>query len=181
MTPIINSRFGEKESNPHDLVQSQVAYQLADPRECPAGIEPASPDWESGAWTARPRAQEAEGEGVEPSRLIARPGSGRVQSPICLPFRTAAVAGLEPAIFWLTASRLTIWPHRNKGVRNEGFEPTALATRTPRSAKLSYFLNQSAWLDLNQRSPASRAGGWNRALLHAERMHPAGFAPALPA
>jgi hypothetical protein len=29
----------------------------------------------------------AEGEGVEPSRLIAHPGSGRVPSPIGLPFR----------------------------------------------------------------------------------------------
>lgn len=27
------------------------------PRECPAGVEPASPDWKSGAFAARPRAQ----------------------------------------------------------------------------------------------------------------------------
>ena len=48
----------------------------------------------------------AEGEGVEPSRLVARPGSGRVPSPVGLPFRV-----------------------------------------------------QSGWLDLNQRGPASEAGG----------------------
>ena len=48
----------------------------------------------------------AEGEGVEPSRLIARPGSSRVPSPVGLPFRC-----------------------------------------------------QSGWLDLNQRGPASEAGG----------------------
>jgi hypothetical protein len=32
-------------------------------------------------------ARTAEGEGVEPSRLVARPGSGRVPSPVGLPFR----------------------------------------------------------------------------------------------
>src|SRR5262245_17611380 len=48
----------------------------------------------------------AEGEGVEPARLVARPGSGRVPSPVGLPFRL-----------------------------------------------------QSGWLDLNQRGPASDAGG----------------------
>ena len=40
---------------------------------------------------------QAEGEGVEPSRLIARPLSGRLPSPVGLPFRKAAVAGIEPA------------------------------------------------------------------------------------
>ena len=39
-------------------------------RECPAGIEPASPAWKAGTFAARPRAHvvKAEGEGVEPSR-----------------------------------------------------------------------------------------------------------------
>src|SRR5262245_39431707 len=30
---------------------------LADPRECPAGIEPACPAWKAGAFAARPRAR----------------------------------------------------------------------------------------------------------------------------
>src|SRR5207302_9300776 len=47
----------------------------------------------------RPLAQghtQAEGEGVEPSRLIAQPFSGRSPSPIGLPFRHPR-AGLRPA------------------------------------------------------------------------------------
>src|SRR5208282_391341 len=35
----------------------------------------------------RPRAHKAEGEGVEPPRLIARPLSGRLPSPVGLTFR----------------------------------------------------------------------------------------------
>jgi hypothetical protein len=55
------------------------------------GFEPRSPGWKPGvvpldqsrsAFDSR-----AEGEGVEPSRLIARPSSSRVPSPIGLPFR----------------------------------------------------------------------------------------------
>ena len=34
---------------------------LADPRECPAGIEPALPDWKPGTSAARPRAQSCGG------------------------------------------------------------------------------------------------------------------------
>ena len=55
---------------------------IAGPRECPAGIEPALPVWKTGAFADRPRAQEAEGERVELSRLSARPFSGRLPSPI---------------------------------------------------------------------------------------------------
>ena len=67
---------------------------LADPRECPAGVGPACPAWKAGAFAARPRARcsfAAEGEGVEPSRLIARRFSKPLPSPVGLPFRKAAV------------------------------------------------------------------------------------------
>ena len=80
-------QLGEKELNLHLLVQSQAAYRLADPRECPVGVEPTCSAWKTDAFAARPRAQKAEGEGVEPSRLIARPFSGRLPSPIGLSFR----------------------------------------------------------------------------------------------
>src|SRR5262249_47524458 len=60
---------------------------LADPRECPVGIEPTYLVWKTRTFATRPRAQ-AEGEGVEPSRLIARPFSRRLPSPIGLPFRS---------------------------------------------------------------------------------------------
>ena len=57
----------------------------------------------------------AEGEGVEPSRLIARPLSGRLPSPVGLPFRKAAVAGIEPATRRLTGARpYQHRPHRNR-------------------------------------------------------------------
>ena len=72
---------------------------LADPRECPAGVGPAFPAWKAGAFAARPRARcsfAAEGEGVEPSRLIARRFSKPLPSPVGLPFRKAAVTGIEP-------------------------------------------------------------------------------------
>jgi hypothetical protein len=52
------------------------------------GVEPRSPGWKPGVVPLdQSRKEQAEGEGVEPSRLIARPGSGRVPSPIGLPFR----------------------------------------------------------------------------------------------
>jgi hypothetical protein len=81
--------FGKEDSNPHRLIQSQGAYPLADSRERHARVELAYPVWKTSAWTARPMTRsdaEAEGEGVEPSRLIARPVSSRVPSPFGLPF-----------------------------------------------------------------------------------------------
>lgn len=57
----------------------------------------------------------AEGEGVEPSRLIARPASNGVPSPIGLPFHKAAVAGIEPASGRLTAA----YPYQHGSHRNE--------------------------------------------------------------
>jgi hypothetical protein len=50
---------------------------------------------------------------------------------------------------------------RNQSVRKVGFGPTAPASRTLCSTRLSYFLRrvESAWLDLNQRSPTSQIGG----------------------
>jgi hypothetical protein len=52
------------------------------------GVEPRSPGWKPGVVPLdQSRGMEAEGEGVEPSRLIARPDSSRVPSPFGLPFR----------------------------------------------------------------------------------------------
>src|SRR4051812_31516764 len=76
---------------------------LADPRvepprprrsERPAGLEPACPAWKAGASPLGQgrvggdrRNPAAEGGGVEPPRLIARPRSRRLPSPVGLPFR----------------------------------------------------------------------------------------------
>src|SRR5262249_49548392 len=64
------------------------------------GVEPRSPGWKPGIVPLdQPRKLPAEGEGVEPSRLIARPDSSRVPSPFGLPFLNGAApaAGIEPA------------------------------------------------------------------------------------
>ncbi len=71
---------------------------IADPRswfsECPAGVEPGTAaerlSRQLGRLAPLPLGQghvEAEGEGVEPPRLIARPLSGRLPSPVGLTFR----------------------------------------------------------------------------------------------
>ena len=106
------------------------------------GVEPRSPGWKPGVVPLdQSRGLQAEGEGVEPSRLIARPSSKRLPSPIGLPFRDrkqlpAPAAGIEPASPRLTAGCSCQHElHRNRGVR------------------------QSGWPDLNRRSPAPKAGG----------------------
>ena len=63
-------------------------------RERDRGVEPRSPGWKPGVVPLdQSRKKQAEGEGVEPSRLIARPGSGRVPSPIGLSFRLLSSGG----------------------------------------------------------------------------------------
>ena len=62
----------------------------------------------------------AEGEGVEPGTmrsmvgLIARPASNGLPSPVGLPSRKAAVAGIEPASRRLTAA----YPYQHGSHRN---------------------------------------------------------------
>ena len=60
----------------------------------------------------------AEGEGVEPSRLIARPFSGRLPSPIGLPFRSSCggrnrtcnrLLNREPPYHWATPQKSGRW------------------------------------------------------------------------
>ena len=140
-------RFGEKRSNLRRLVQGQAAYRLADPRECPVGIEPTWLVWKTSAFAARPRAH-AEGEGVEPSRLIARPFSGRLPSPVGLPFRSSCggrnrtynrLLNREPSYHWATPQE----------VRTVGFKPTLSGSRNRRIAALSYVLSQSTQRELN--------------------------------
>ena len=43
---------------PSSAVSRTAGLPLADPRECPAGVEPAFPAWKTGAFAARPRARE---------------------------------------------------------------------------------------------------------------------------
>ena len=121
---------------------------MADPQECPMGIEPTSLVWKTSAFAARPRAQKAEGEGVEPSRLIARPFSRRLPSPVGLPFRSSCggrnrtcnrLLNREPPYHWATPQE----------VRTVGFEPTLSGSRNRRIAGLSYVLSKSTQRELN--------------------------------
>ena len=56
------------------------------------GFEPPPPDSKSGSLPVSRFPSKAEGEGVEPPRLIARPISSRVPSPIGLPFLSVYLA-----------------------------------------------------------------------------------------
>src|SRR5712671_2394132 len=60
------------------------------------------------------------GMGIEPTSLAWKARVLPLNEPR---IELAAAAGIEPAIVWLTASRLTIRPHRKK-VGQVGFEPT---------------------------------------------------------
>ena len=82
----------------------------------------------------------AEGEGVEPSRLIARRFSGRLPSPVGLSFRSSCggrnrtcnrLLNREPPYHWATPQE----------VRTVGFEPTLSGSRNRRIAGLSYVLS----------------------------------------
>ena len=103
--------------------------------------------------TCRRKERESNPQGCE-----ARPGSSGVPSPVGLPFRKAAVAGIEPA-----SGRLTVaFPyqhrtHRITSVRTAGFEPAVSRSQGRRIARLSYVLRQTR-----------------------SRERPAGVEPALP-
>src|SRR5262249_39693707 len=53
-TPSRSQVGGEGVEPSRRQLQRLLAYRLADPRECPAGVEPAFPLWESGAWPPGP-------------------------------------------------------------------------------------------------------------------------------
>jgi hypothetical protein len=122
---------------------------LTDPRECPAGVEPASPAWEAGA---SPLGQghdrkPAEGKGVEPSRLIARPFSRRVPSPIGLPFRSQSTGGRNRTCGLLLNREAQGPAHATPvilAVGAAGFEPALSWSRTRRIARLSHTPSRSS-------------------------------------
>jgi hypothetical protein len=80
---------------------------------------------------------QAEGEGVEPSRLIARPGSSRVPSPVGLPFRIIELRRQESNLRPPVNSRALV-PARTppessrQTVGMAGFEPALSCSRSRR-------------------------------------------------
>src|SRR2546421_1857114 len=109
--------------------------------ECPAGVEPAFPAWKADAWAARPRAHvadtSAEGEGVEPSRLIARRFSGPLPSPIGLPFPSVWMAGFEPALSGSRSRRIEPSSPRIDAASKKWFAKTE-------SRRVGHFIGQLA-------------------------------------
>src|SRR5262249_49760526 len=120
---------------------------LADPRECPAGVEPACVSLEEMRLATRPRTRAAEGEGVEPSRAFgASPAfeAGAI-AEVGLPFRIAVgTVGFEPTISSSRSWRI-----------KPGFPTSRVSGRaSPRSCVLQnlqfcalpFGYNQQGWL-----------------------------------
>ena len=127
-----------------DLRASKAHAATTRRRECPAGVEPASPVWKTGTFAARSRARDVKRKEREsnPQGREARPGSSGVPSPVGLPFRSlkAPVGGIEPPIIGLTGRRLTVWPHRIMSVRTAGIEPAFSCSQGTRDARLPHVL-----------------------------------------
>ena len=148
-----------------DLRASKAHAATTRRRECPAGVEPASPGWKTGAFAARPRAHVVS-SGRRGSRTLkareARPGSSGVPSPVGLPFRKAAVAGIEPASGRVTTACPYQHEHHriNHSVRMVGFEPTISCSQGTRDARLPHILNiESAQRESNPHIRHGKAVG----------------------
>ena len=97
------------------------------------------PGWKPGTFAARSRARfmsRRKERESNPQGCYARPLSRRLPSPVGLPFRQAAVAGIEPATRRLTAA----YPyqhgsHRIMSGRTVGFEPTISCFRSRRNGR----------------------------------------------
>ena len=136
----------------------------------------------------------AEGERVELSRLIARPLSGRLPSPLGLTFHNEApVAGLEPAVGQTPRRLNRPIPATNSGtpdhkVRTAGFEPALSCARSTRNTRLSYVLPiKSAQRELNPRFRLGKAAGCHYIMgaiclgwIVKDQEHRAGLEPASP-
>ena len=88
-----------REWNPSHLLDRQAVTPASSQgkQERLAGVEPACPPWQSGAWTARPQAhQEEEQQGRKESNPL-HAGWSRIAHPGAHPWQSAEGAGLEPA------------------------------------------------------------------------------------
>ena len=135
----------------------------------------------------------AEGERIELSRLIARPRSGRLPSPVGLTFHSEApVAGLEPAVGQTPRRLNRPIPATNSGtpdrkVRTAGFEPALSCSRSTRNTRLSYVLFKSAQRELDPRFLHGKQVGFRYIMgalwcagLSKIKEHRAGLEPASP-
>src|SRR5439155_7933274 len=120
---------------------------LADPRECPAGVEPACASLEEMGLATRPRTRTAEGEGVEPSRALgASPAfeAGAI-AEVGLPFRElVGMAGFEPALSWSRTRR--IQPDFPTSRVSGRASPRSCVLQNLQFCALPFGYNQQGWL-----------------------------------
>ena len=160
------------------------------------GVEPTSPAWKAGTSAARPRAHQAEGEGVEPSRLIARPLSRRLPSPIGLTFHNASCGGRNRTCD-VTLNRRPPVPTQAPPQAKSGRRDLNPRSRAPddhaahgarRRTRLSYVLPiKSAQRELNPRFRLGKAAGCHYIMgaiclgwIVKDQEHRAGLEPASP-
>ncbi len=133
----------------------------------------------------------AEGEGVEPSRLIARPLSRRLPSPIGLPFRIASCGGRNRTCVVALNRRLPVPTQAppQSTVRTAGFEPAISCSRSTRNTRLSYVLIiKSAQRESNPHFRHGKAAGCRYIMGASESLvelsknqeHRAGLEPTSP-
>jgi hypothetical protein len=105
--------------NLHHRSSKLGSLPLADSRECPAGIEPASPGWKPGTFAARPRAQSCGGR----NRTCVGAINSRLPVPARVPPQSVRTAGFEPAISCARGTRNPRLSHVLKQERPAGIEP----------------------------------------------------------
>jgi hypothetical protein len=109
---------------------------------------------QSATGTCRRKGRESNPQGRE-----AHQASNGVPSPLGLPFRKAAAAGIEPASARLTAAHpYQHGNHRIDPVRTAGFEPAISCARSTRNARLSHVLNRERPAGVEPALPAWQAG-----------------------
>jgi hypothetical protein len=92
---------------PPSPVSKAGSLPLADPRECPAGVEPACPAWKAGAFAARPRAHLSSRRKERESNPQGSSLDGfrnRCHRQLACPSERAAATGIEPVSGRLTAA-----------------------------------------------------------------------------
>ena len=148
---------------------------LADPRSrSKSALRESNPPRQLGrldASAARPRAHKAEGEGVEPSRLIARPLSGRLPSPVGLTFRIARLRWQESNLRMTSVNRRLPVPTQAPPQSKSGRRDLNPRSRAPEARGIPGFPTsciKSAQRELN---PHFRHGKADRLPLHHGRVN----------
>ena len=154
------------------------------------GVEPTSPAWKAGTFADRPRARKAEGERVELSRLIARPLSGRLPSPVGLTFHNPSCGGRNRTCA-VTLNRRPPVPTQAPPQSKSGRRELNPRSRAPEARGIPGFptscSSQSAQRELNPHFRHGKAAGCRYIMgalkcagLSKNQEHREGVEPTLP-